>query len=70
MDIERLLALIGTAGCLGITLNTCIMLILAGFHKKKITLEFNRYHEYWFELFLCFAMLALGTVSILWILHN
>lgn len=56
-----LLALMGLACCLALALNTVIMIVIAAFHKGKITLDFNRFHEHYAELVLCLASFGVGT---------
>ena len=56
---------VGVLTCLGLALNTVIMVVIAGFHDHKITLEFNRYHEHYFEIILslvCFGWGIWGLV--------
>jgi uncharacterized integral membrane protein len=53
-------SIIGIAGSLGLALNTVIVMIAAACNKGKITLDFNRFKELWFEVPVGVVVFGLG----------
>jgi len=66
----KLLAVIGVCCCLGLTINTVIILALASFHKGIIYLNFNRYRELRAELVLGIVSLGLGVWGLVFLLQH
>jgi hypothetical protein len=66
--IKQVLAVVGATMGLGFILHMLIVMIIAGFNGYKITLDFNRLHEYWPELAVTVLAVGLGIWSTIYIM--
>ena len=60
-------SVIALACSIGLTLNFAIVILLAMLHGGKVTLVFNKFHEGWFEVVLCFLTFFLSSAGLLYL---
>lgn len=64
------LSVIGVLGSIGMAFNLLVIMFIALFTHGKITLDFNKYHEYKFEVVLCSLWFTGGVVGAIWLILN
>jgi hypothetical protein len=66
--LKEILALIGVVACIGLAINTVVIVILAAFNKGKLDIDLTRCHELWFEVPLVIIILPWGIWGIVYII--